>query len=79
MMPFKDADKHAKVFLEKFMDIVALFLMPFSYITFKALACMIDFMFALSTLTNQARAPSKDLADQIYGWSFSEPCIRPKS
>ena len=56
MMPFKDADKHAKVFLEKFMDIVALFLMPLSYITFKALACMIDFMFALSTLTNQARA-----------------------
>ena len=56
MLPFKDADKHAKVFLEKFMDIVALFLMPLSYITFKALACMIDFMFALSTLTNQARA-----------------------
>ena len=54
MMPFKDADKHAKVFLEKFMDIVALFLMPLSYITFKSLACMIDFMFALSTLTNQA-------------------------
>ena len=47
MMPFKDADKHAKVFLEKFMDIVALFLMPLSYITFKALACMIDFMFAM--------------------------------
>ena len=58
MLPFKDADKHAKVFLEKFMDIVALFLMPLSYITFKALACMIDFMFALSTLTNQPRAPA---------------------
>ena len=56
MLPFKDADKHAKVFLEKFMDIVALFLMPLSYITFKALACMIDFMFALSTLTNQVEA-----------------------
>ena len=83
MMPFKDAEKHAKVFMEKFMDIVALFLMPLSYVTFKgfcssnrtigvkalnagfrlnalrltmkkALACMIDFMFALSTLTNQA-------------------------
>ena len=54
MVPFKDAEKHAKVFMEKFMDIVALFLMPLSYVIFKALACMIDFMFALSTLTNQA-------------------------
>jgi len=35
MMPFKDAEKHAKVFMEKFMDIVALFLMPLSYVTFK--------------------------------------------
>lgn len=35
MMPFKDAEKRAKVFMEKFMDIVALFLMPLSYVTFK--------------------------------------------
>ena len=86
MLPFKDADKHGKVFIEKSMDIVALFLLPLSYVIFqdslydglfwpfiyhseldpafrafdwfqlnwKILACMIDFMYALSTLTNQA-------------------------
>ena len=39
MMPFKNTDKHAKVFMEKFMDIVALVFMPLSYVTFKDLLC----------------------------------------
>ena len=39
MMPFKNTDKQAKVFMEKFMDIVALVFMPLSYVTFKDLLC----------------------------------------
>ena len=35
MMPFKDAEKPAKVFMEKLMDIIALFLMPLSYVIFQ--------------------------------------------
>ena len=35
MMPFKT--KHAKIIMEKFMDIVALFITPLSYVTFKNL------------------------------------------
>ena len=35
MMPFKNAEKHVKIFMEKFMDIVALFITPLSYVIFK--------------------------------------------
>ena len=35
MMPFKNAGKHVKIFMEKFMDIVALFITPLSYVIFK--------------------------------------------
>ena len=37
MIPFKDADKRTKVFMEKLMDIIALFLMPLSYVIFQDL------------------------------------------
>ena len=39
MMPFKNTEKHAKVFMENFMDFIALVFMPLSYITFKDLLC----------------------------------------
>ena len=39
MRPFKNAEKPAKIVLEKFMDIVALFIMPLSYIIFKDWCC----------------------------------------
>ena len=39
MVPFKNTAKHAKVLMEMLMDIVALFFMPLSYITFKGLLC----------------------------------------
>ena len=37
MIPFKDAEKHTKVFMEKLMDIIACILMPLPYVTFQDL------------------------------------------
>ena len=39
MMPFKNAEKHVKIFMEKFMDIVAVFITPLSYIILKDWWC----------------------------------------
>ena len=37
MMPFKNEGKHVKIFMEKFMDMVAVFITPLSYVIFKDL------------------------------------------
>jgi len=35
MKPFKDMEKHVTIVMEKFMDIVAIFITPLSYVIFK--------------------------------------------